>query len=151
MVESDIINKSQTSIVIPISVDKSQLSPKTDDNDVTTISTEEITYKDGEILGKRIIGKLQLQPKPKSILKTSSSNSSNANAKAIKFGSVISKRLESTSDESVQDDDIPTPTPETVDRNEEEGEEGELHEIDEFYQEETIKSIIEEEGQDSNM
>ena len=151
VVESDIINKSQTSIVIPISVDKSQLSPKTDDNDVTTISTEEITYKDGEILGKRIIGKLQLQPKPKSILKTSSSNSSNANAKAIKFGSVISKRLESTSDESVQDDDIPTPTPETVDRNEEEGEEGELHEIDEFYQEETIKSIIEEEGQDSNM
>jgi hypothetical protein len=40
------------------------------------------------------------------------------------------------------DDDLPTPTPETVDQ---EGEEGQLHEIDEHVLEETIKSIKEEE------
>lgn len=40
------------------------------------------------------------------------------------------------------EDDLPTPTPETVDQ---EGEEGELHEIEEHIHEETIKSIKEEE------
>jgi hypothetical protein len=84
---------SQTaSIIIPVVAEKSQKSENNEDN-ITTISTEEVIYKDGQILDKRIIGKLQL--KPKGILKTSSSSStaSNVTTKALKFGSVISKRL----------------------------------------------------------
>ena len=86
---------SQTpSIVIPIQPEK--ISSKyeclnTDDMNITTVSTEEVIYKDGEILDKRILAKLQL--KPKGILKTPSSPStSSVTTKALKFGSVISKR-----------------------------------------------------------
>ena len=83
---------SQTaSIVIPVHAEKIQKFDNNEDN-ITTVSTEEVIYKDGQILDKRIIGKLQL--KPKGILKTSSSSSTNSNVttKALKFGSVISKR-----------------------------------------------------------
>jgi hypothetical protein len=68
---------------------------------------------------------------------------SNVASKALKFGGVISKRLESASEDSMSKNDEDVEVQENVE-DYQEGEEGELHEIDDFENQEVIKSIKEE-------